>query len=302
MGNALIILKQILIMFFYMAIGCLLYQRKLVTKEGSKSMAHLLLYVILPCVVIRSFCLERTPEKIQWLLISMAGAVALLMISMILSHVIFSKNEMDNFGASFSNAGFMGFPLITAVLGDDAVFLAAGFVALLNALQWTYGQGILSHDWKVCSPEMVIKNPLILSLIAGILIFLSGFPIPEILQSGISSLAALNGPLAMMILGVYLAQTDIRSIFIDIHLYLVSSVRLIFIPLVSLLLMNIFFKENRDIAASLMIACCAPVGSNLAVYAQKLDLDYTYAVKLVCLSTILSIVTMPMIIMIMNGL
>lgn len=301
MENALIILKQILIMFFYMAIGCLLYHRKLVSKEGSKSMAHLLLYVVLPCVVIRSFCVERTPEKMRWLLISMIGAVILLLLAMVVSHVLFRKNAMDDFGASFSNAGFMGFPLITAVLGSDAVFYAAGFVALLNALQWTYGQGLLAHNWKLCSPKMVIKNPLILALLAGMAVFFFGIPLPGVLQSGISSLAALNGPLAMIILGIYLAQTDVKSMFMEGHLYLVSAVRLILIPLQSLLIMNVCFKGNADIATSLMIACCAPIGSNVAVYAQKLDLDYTYAVKLVCMSTILSIITMPLIIMLMNG-
>ena len=89
--------------------------------------------------------------------------------------------------------------------------------------------------------------------------------------------------------------------FMEGHLYLVSAVRLILIPLLSLLIMNVCFKGNADIATSLMIACCAPIGSNVAVYAQKLDLDYTYAVKLVCMSTILSIITMPLIIMLMNG-
>lgn len=301
MENALIILKQIFIMFFYMAIGCILYRRKLVSKEGSKSMAHLLLYVVLPCVVIRSFCVEQTPEKTQRLLFSMLGAVILLLLAMIISHVLFRKNAMDNFGASFSNAGFMGFPLITAVLGSDAVFYAAGFVAFLNVLQWTYGQGLLVEDWKLCSPKMVIKNPLVLALLVGMLIFFLGIPLPSVLQSGISSLATLNGPLAMIILGIYLAQTDAKSMFMDRHLYLVSAVRLLLIPLASLMLMKLCFKGNDDIAVSLMIACCAPIGSNVAVYAQKLNLDYTYAVKLVCLSTILSIITMPLIIILVNG-
>lgn len=232
-------------------------------------------------------------------MISMVGAVILLLMAMLFSYVIFRKNPMDNFGASFSNAGFMGFPLITAVLGSDAVFFAAGFVALLNALQWTYGQGILSHDWSTCSPKMILKNPLVLSLAVGILIFMFGIPLPELLKTGITSLAALNGPLAMIILGIYLAQTDIKTIFTDKHLFFVSLIRLILIPAVSLLTMNLLFKGNRDIAVSLMIACCAPIGSNVAVYAQKLNLDYTYAVKLVCMSTILSIITMPLMIMFM---
>lgn len=297
MANALIILRQIVIMFFYMAIGLTLFKKQLITKEGSKSIAHLLLYVVLPCVVIKSFCVERTAEKAQWLIISIAGAAVLLGLAMTMSHLLFRKNPIDDFGVSFSNAGFMGFPLITAVLGGEAVFYAAGFVAFLNALQWTYGQSLLSGDSSMRSFKAVIKNPLVVAMGIGLVIFFAGLPMPSILMTGISSLAALNGPLAMMILGVYLAQTEIKSMFTDIHLYYISAVRLVLIPILSLVIMKVFMGRYGDISTSLMLACCAPIGSNVAVYAQKLNLDYTYAVKTVCLSTILSVVTMPLLIL-----
>lgn len=297
MDHVEIILRQICIMMLYMMAGFFLYRKKLITKEGSRSLAHLLLYLVLPCVVLQSFCVERTSEKTYDLLVSLAGAAAALALSMAVAWILFRKRPLDCFGASFSNAGFMGFPLITAVLGSEAVFYAAGFVAFLNVLQATLGQYILSGDRKLCTPKTVLRNPLVVSMAAGLILFFTGFRLPEIGMSCISSLAGMNAPLAMMVLGVYLAQSDLWSVFVGKELYFVSAVRLLLIPFLTLPLLRFLAGQNQDIIIALTIASCAPIGSNAAVYAQKLNLDYVYAVRTVCLSTILSIVTMPVILL-----
>lgn len=298
MENASIILKQIVIMFIYMGVGYALFHMKLITKEGSKSLANLILYVVLPCVLVKSFCLERTPERVKWLLISIAGAAVLLVTAMWISHLVFRKHPVDDFGAAFSNAGFIGFPLITAVLGGQAVFYAAGFVALINALQWTYGQSLMSGDPSMRSMKAVVKNPLVISVIIGLMVFFCNISLPPIVTAPMGAFAALNAPLAMVILGVYLAQTDIVSMFTEPRLYLAAAVRLVLIPLVSVCLMKILLRGYPDIRLALLLSACAPIGCNVAVYAQKLGKDYTHAVKIVCLSTFLSVITMPLLMMI----
>lgn len=201
MANALIIFRQTVIMFLYMAVGFGLFRARLITKEGSASMAHLLLYVVLPAVVIRSFQVEYSPEKARELLISIAVGALLLLAAMLIAHVLLRKNPIDDFGAAFSNAGFMGFPLITALLGGDAVFYAAGFVAMLNALQWTYGQYLLSGDRADLSLKKIFSSPLVLSLLLGLALFFLRIQLPPLIGSAVSSLSAMNAPLAMVILG-----------------------------------------------------------------------------------------------------
>lgn len=292
-----IIARQLLIMMVYLAIGFALFKAGLITKDGSKSLAHLLLYCILPCVIVKSFCIQRTAENTASFAVSLFYAALLLLAAMAISFVLYRHSPIDNFGAAFSNAGFMGFPLITAVLGDGSVFYAAGFVALLNALQWTYGQWILSGDRKKISFKAIVTNPIILSLVLGIVIFMGNIPVPSLLTSVMGTVSEMNAPVAMIVLGVYLAQTDIKKMFSMPHLYTVSAVRLILIPVVSLLLLRFLPHSNASIAMALLVAAAAPIGSNVAVYAQKLDLDYTYAVQTVCLSTLLSIITMPVMIL-----
>lgn len=300
MATVFIVLRQIVIMFLYMAIGGLLFQKGLITKEGSKSLANLLLYAVLPCVVVKSFCVARTPERMSGLLVSFLAAFGILLLAMAVSHLLFKKNPIDDFGAAFSNAGFMGFPLVAAVQGSEAIFYAAGFVALLNALQWTYGQSLISGDPSYRSPKAILKNPLVLSLLLGILIFCFELPVPTIASDLLAALAALNAPLAMVILGVYLAQTDARTLFNDPHLYVVAAARLVLIPLLTILVLKLLPAEYAAIATTLVIVAAAPIGSNVAVYAQKLGKDYAYAVRGVCLSTLLSAITMPLLMLLVG--
>lgn len=300
MATVFIVLRQSIIMFVYMAIGGLLFQKGLITKEGSKSLANLLLYVVLPCVVVKSFCVARTPERTSGLLVSFLAALGILLLAMAVSHLLFQKNPIDDFGAAFSNAGFMGFPLVAAVQGSEAIFYAAGFVALLNALQWTYGQSLISGDPSYRSPKAILKNPLVLSLLLGILIFCFEIPMPAIASDLLAALSALNAPLAMVILGVYLAQTDPKTLFNDPHLYVVAAARLVLIPLLTILVLKLLPAEYAAITTTLVIVAAAPIGSNVAVYAQKLGKDYAYAVRGVCLSTLLSAITMPLLMLFAN--
>ena len=300
MATVFIVLRQSIVMFVYMAIGGLLFQKGLITKEGSKSLANLLLYAVLPCVVVKSFCVARTPERMSGLLVSFLAALGILLLAMAVSHLLFQKNPIDDFGAAFSNAGFMGFPLVAAVQGSEAIFYAAGFVALLNALQWTYGQSLISGDPSYRSPKAILKNPLVLSLLLGILIFCFELPVPAIASDLLAALAALNAPLAMVILGVYLAQTDARTLFNDPHLYVVAAVRLMLIPLLTAWMLKLLPAQYAAITTTLVIVAAAPIGSNVAVYAQKLGKDYAYAVRGVCLSTLLSAITMPLLMLLVG--
>ena len=300
MATVFIVLRQSVIMFLYMAIGGLLFQKGLITKEGSKSLANMLLYVVLPCVVVKSFCVARTPERTSGLLVSFLAALGILLLAMAVSHLLFKRNPIDDFGAAFSNAGFMGFPLVAAVQGSEAIFYAAGFVALLNALQWTYGQSLISGDPSYRSPKAILKNPLVLSLLLGILIFCFEIPMPAIASDLLAALAALNAPLAMVILGVYLAQTDPKTLFNDPHLYVVAAARLVLIPLLTALVLKLLPAQYAAIATTLVIVAAAPIGSNVAVYAQKLGKDYAYAVRGVCLSTLLSAITMPLLMLLVG--
>jgi len=294
MEFAWIIGKQILTMVIYIALGFLLYRGKLITQEGSRSMANLLLYCIIPCVILQSFQVERTAEHTRDLLLSMAIGGGALLLSMVAAALIFRRDRVDNFAAAFSNAGFMGLPLVTAALGASATFYAVGFVTLLNVFQWTYGQWLLSGDREQISLKAVLKNPVVISLALGLILYFTACPLPGVIQTGVTAISGMNGPVAMLILGVYLAQADLVKMVTTPRIYVVSAVRLLLIPLLTLAVLWPVGSKAPQMAMAVFLVASAPVGCNVAVYSQKLNKDYRYAVGLVCVATLLSLFSMPL--------
>lgn len=172
----------------------------------------------------------------------------------------------------------------------------ASFVALLNILQWTYGIFIITGNKSQVSLKKITTNPIVISFIAGLLLFFLPIEIPEMVTNVIGTLAAMNAPLAMIILGAYLAQVRLRELFTDRLTYLCTAVRLIVIPVLTIALFLVVPDKYGTVRLAVMLAAAAPVGSNVAIFAQLFHKEYTDAVKDVCLSTLFSILTMPLII------
>lgn len=291
-----ILLKQLMIMSIFICIGYILFKKKMITVNGSKELSNLLLYIVLPAVIINSYNVKITPERVEGIIISFIVSLIALILSICVCALVYGKRKkIEHFGVSFSNAGFMGIPIATAIIGNENVFYISAFVALLNILQWTYGVVVMTESKDCIKLDKLIKNPILIAMVIGLSIFFLQIPVPEVATKTISSLASLNAPTAMIILGVYLAQTDIKSVFVGKEMYITSFIRLVFIPVFTLLMLY-FLPINQNIKLAVIIAASAPIGSNVAVFAQIYNLDYKHAVKTVCLTTILSVISMPFII------
>lgn len=301
MEIVLLLLKQSLIMFIYLLIGYFLYKKKLVSKQGSADMGRMLLYVIMPVAILKSYIRDFSMELLEGLLVSFVLALLSLILAVIVSRLLFPKDEgVERFGAAFSNAGFIGIPLVQMALGTEAVFYVTSFVAILNILQWTYGILVMTGDRSVISLRKIRTNPIVISFLAGLILFFVPVTLPEALTDIIATLASMNGPVAMIVLGVYLAQIPLKSLFTDKLVYKCTAVRLLLIPALTTVLMLLVPGEYQTIKLTVLIAASAPVGSNVAIFAQLYGQDYTRAVKEVCLSTLLCIVTLPLIVGIAN--
>lgn len=291
-----IVFQQTVTMALYMAMGYLLYAGKKISAEGSKSLAAILLWLVIPAVIINSFCVERTGERVQQLLVSTALGTIALAAAIAMAKVLFPKSPVDNFAAAFSNAGFMGIPLVRACFGDDAVFYLVGFVSFLNLLQWTYGASVLSRGKAHMGWKQILLNPISVGLFVGLVVFFAGLGtrLPQVVQSTVKGISSLNGPLAMVVLGVYLGQSNLAAMLTNKVLYKTSAVRLVLVPLVTAAILWLV-PAGSAIRLAVLAAACAPVGSNVAVYAQVYGEDYPYACQTVAMSTLFSIVTMPFI-------
>lgn len=311
MDMVIIVIWQSVLMFLFMAIGFLLYKTKKITNDGSKTMANVLVYAVLPAVIIKSFCKAPTVENMRALGISALIGFGAILISIIVSRLFFNNSPIDEFATAFCNVGFFGIPLIQATpLGADGVFYIAAIVAFVNIGQWTYGVMRLTEKpiKEVVSPKKLLSSPFIIATLVGLVLFFTGLgklmgevEITKKLVFGvIDGLSVVNTPLAMIVMGVYLAQTDIKSMLTSKSVYMVSFVRLIVIPAVLFVVFWALPQSVLSIKTAVFISAICPVGSNVAVYAQLHGKDYSHAVKTVTASTVFAIITMPIFIMLAN--
>jgi len=232
----------------------------------------------------------------------LACLVALLVhgVTILLAHVLLhdpvaARERVLRVGAVFSNAGFMSLPLQNALLGTEGVFYGAAYVAVFNLVLWSYGLVEMSGDRRNLSPRKLIFNPGVLSILVGLALFLGSVSLPHILAAPVGHLAALNTPLPMLIIGYYLGQTDLRTALRDLRSYTAIGLRLLVVPLLTL---GVLFLcgIRGTLLVSCIIAASAPVAASTTMFATKYHCDTGLSVNMVSVSTLLSIVTMPLIV------
>ena len=225
----MVLIQQVIVMGMLMVIGFIAYRTKLINSEGVKQMSNIALYVATPAILINSFLAEFEVQRLV-----KAGWTAVLsfvtfLFGLILVKTVFRKlNNVGKFGVLFSNVGFMGIPLVQMVLGQEAVFYMAMVVAVMTLTTFTYGMYLITGDKASMSLKKVITNPPIIGVIVGILIYCFRIPLPSTVVRTCSMLANVSGPISMMVLGSYLAEADMKSVFGSKDTYLILLGRLPF--------------------------------------------------------------------------
>lgn len=291
-----ILLKQVLIMYILMFLGYMAYKRGFLSDQGTKDIGKILLNIAIPIVVISNFCVERTAEKTGQLISSLLISLVCMAVSIFVSFLIFhKKNRVGEFAAAFSNAGFIGIPLVQATFGDHAVFYISMMIVLINLLQWSYGVYTITDDRSFIDLKKVARNPVVISVGIGLLLYALNVRVPSVVSSLFSIIGGLNTPLAMMVSGVYLAQSDLMKMIRKKDIYFICLIRLILVPLVVMCVFRFLPFGNSEIKMAILLAGACPVGSNVAIFAQQFDKDYKKGVEYVCISTLLSIITLPLV-------
>ena len=290
----LILLRQIAIMALLMAVGIYLSRKGFLSPQGTKDLGAILLRIIIPCVIVKSYITTYSRERLLELALSAGLALAAFILAMGIAYLVYGKRRrIENFASAFCNAGFIGIPLAQAVIGDEGVFYMAASVALLNLFQWTYGVYIMTDRRDSISAKTIAKNPVVIAIVIGIALFLSRLPVPGIVTSTLGYIAGMNTPVAMILMGTYMAKLPWRKL-LDKRAYGCVLLRLVIIPAVVLLVFWALPISNQNVALAAYLAAATPVGANICVFAQQYDCDYEFSVVTVCLSTVLSSITVPL--------
>lgn len=302
----MLLLEQMVVLFILMGIGYLCYKKGIINDEAGKKLSAIVVNIANPALVLTG-CLGEDKiqgkELLTTVFIIVVMYLALLLIAQILPKLLrVEKESRGTYKAMtiFSNIGFMGFPVVAALYGNSALLYAALFTIPYNILIYTYGVSSMR------SPEAAsesrgfrfllgrILNVGVIACIVTIIIYVFAIPVPGMLADTITHLSNLTAPLSMMVIGASLAAIDLKKLFMDGRLLVFSVVKLLVIPVVGMLIIN-RFVSNEVICGVCMVMLATPVGSMTAMLAQQYDGDYEMASKGVALTTILSVVTIPLV-------
>lgn len=294
MEYAIILAKKITVMLIYVLIGFILYRKKLISQKESRAFGTLLVYVISPCIALKSFSIPFSVEKLKEFVIVFSICFTLIISWIFINKYVFRNDKVAQYVTCFPNAGFMGIPLINAALGETAGFYGAPFQMLTSSLQFIYSSILFKNDRHF--GKLLIRTPSVITMMIGFVLFVSGLggSLPEIITQSINGISSLSN-IAMILIGIYLAQVDFKNLKIS-KVMLVCAMKLVILPLMAILFLK-FLPVSRDIQLAIAISSLCPLAANGPVYAERYGMDYGYACSLVTLSTILSVITVPLLIM-----
>lgn len=301
MTIASLVFNQVAIMLVLMALGYYAFRKQFLSLQGSKDLSLILMYVVSPTIQIKSFMIESSPEKTQMLFNSIWVGLIAFLIALVIAHLTSRKNPLFNFGIGFSNAGFIGIPLIYNTLGPDAVFYMLAYLTMSIIGMWTYGIFVMTQRKEDISLKKIVRNPVLIFLVIGLVLYFTQWKLPTFAIDVINFIAPLNTPLAMFVIGALIAEIPFKSIFTDKAIYKATFTRLILVPVVTGIVF--FFLPGTSTQAMLMktailIVSAAPSAANTAILAHLFGFDASQGVKMVCLSTLLSILTIPLVVFI----
>lgn len=294
------VLIQVLILFVLIGVGFICAKTKIINENGAKVIADIVLYFVTPCVIISAFQREFDADMLIKLLVSAGFSAGILFVSLIVAQLLFRKQDKDKapiykFATVFSNCGYMSLPLQQALLKEEGVFYAASFIAMFNICVWSYGIITMSPKGDKKFSAKILINPGIIGTIIGVVLFVSSITLPKVVAAPIDYLAALNSPLPMLIIGYYLANANLKKSFTDKWAYISMGLRLLVLPLLSLLVL-LLCGIKGTLLVSLIISVSSPVAAITTMMAAKYGHDTELSVSLVSASTLLSLVTMPLIV------
>ncbi|AND79187.1 AEC family transporter [Streptococcus pantholopis] len=291
-----LIFVKLLVLFLLMGAGLFLAYRHIFTKEITLELSKLLTRFVAPSLFISSFISQSFSwEKLLLLLAVMASAF-LIIVSRIflLSFLLPKSRNTDKYAVLFANVGFMGTPLALAVGGKEAVFFISGFVVANQIMQWTYGIYLISQKQSVINLRAVFINPATIATAVGLFCFLLPFKLPGVLVDAIDTFALLNTPLSTLVLGSYFYKTTFKEIFLYRPAYYTAFLRLFVTSFISILLIWLLPFHSSAVKLALTIAAISPAAMNTALLSQVYGGDYEYGSRLVLLTTVLSLVSIPL--------
>ena len=304
MNISILLMQQIVQLFLMIFMGYLIVKTGLVRDDDSKVLSKIILYLIVPCVIINAFQVDYTTDTVKGLLIAFAASVMTQVILLVVISVagkLLHLNEVEVASVYYSNSGNLIVPIVTFILGQEWVLYGCVFMSVQLVFLWTHCKKIISreasYDWK-----KIILNINMISIFIGVVLFFTKIRLPEIIGNTLASVGTMIGPASMIVTGMLFAGMNLKQIFANKRVYFITFLRLIAVPLIALALIKLsnlasFSADGNKIMLIVFLAIITPSASTVTQMCQVYGNDSRYASAINVMTTLLSIITMPVMVM-----
>ncbi len=303
----MILLKQMLVLFIMMLIGVYCRKKGIFNDEANKRISSLVVNVANPALILSSSINQEAViegmEFVKTFILAWGMFGVLMVIAFFIPRIL--RADIKEYGTYktmtiFSNIGFMGFPVIDALYGSEALLYATMFLIPFNVLIYTYGISVMKKQGEKTGFQLrKILNVGVISCAVALVIYLTRLPMPVVVENAVDSISGLTAPLSMMVIGDSLTKINLTKLFCNGRMLVFSAIKLLLIPIVGVSLIKLL-SLNPLLTGVCMIMLATPVGSMNAMLAQEYDGDYELASQGVTITTLLAVVTMPLVSMIMG--
>ena len=307
LNNLLAVGTQVAVLFVLIGIGALTRVTRALDDASVRGCTTLLLSFVTPCLLVASFQRECTADQIATVGLAAAIGFGFHFLSIGLAYAFVrdadaSREAVLRFAVVFTNAGFMSLPLQKEVLGDDGVFCGAVIVGVFQVLCWTYGLWLMGGREARFSARKLLLNPGIVGIAVAMAFFLLGIKLPTVIAKPCRLMGEFNTPLAMIVIGYHLAGSRLSSVVRDGKALFAMALRLIVSPLLLVALLALHGAWDRTLLVATVIAAAAPTAAITTMFAVQHQRDITLSVELVSLTTLASVITMPLVVALADSL
>ena len=298
-----IIVEQVIILILMMTVGFFLRKQGVFTNEVNKGLSYLLVNITLPAMILYSFNFAFSMELLTSAAIMLSCAfgihISLILLSMLFyGHFSDPKKYIFKFSTVFSNCGFVGFPVVQGLLGNIGVFYTSIFTIPFNLFMWSYGVSLFMRQKSSGLWKNVLKNPPLIATMTGLLVFLLSLQLPSPVLKTLGSIGNMTTPISMFIIGSMLADVKPKDVFNDFSVYYLSVIKLLAAPVLTCYALR-FFNTDPTLVAVSVILVAMPSATMVGVFAEKYNSDKALASKCAFMTTILSMLTIPLVIAIL---
>ena len=296
-----LVLKSVISLFLIMLVGVYGSKRNIITPEVNKALINILIEIALPFMILASFIFTYDETiKFNVLKTFIYSPIAYIIIAVISAFLLIpikkDKRRILHFSNIFTNTGYIGFPILNAMYGAEAVIYGSVFNMFFVIFLWTYGiflfTGSIEKDNLKKELLKILFNPSILAVALGMIIMIFDIVIPELLLNTIRSVGNITGPLSMIIVGATLAKVEFKKSLKDPSIYYGMATRLIIIPLV-IYLISILIGDRGIVSNAVIVMSAMPAASMTSILAENYELEAEYAATMVLMTTVFALLTIP---------